>query len=208
MAAETSGATEKNITSLCLDKERIGYLKRLGRGAAWLVCALLYLIMFLFFKLSAFSLFLYPVLTILLLFNAFRDICPAAHALLNPEQRSLVLSVQTQRAHEAETPEELFQQIDADIGEDAPNFEGFYVGQCWVIGDQAMKLQRIRKVFTKTHTIQGRAKAKYELYLTDVDGNLQSAGFRKGEPMCNAAEYLKSVLPPDVEFGESAEIVV
>lgn len=126
-----------------------------------------------------------------------------------PAKSSLAQSIRSQLPYPDETPdvEELFAMVDDDLRENARWFGPVGVGQEWVLGDAANRIDRIRGIFTvdeihRHHTQTGtRTSRTLELVLIDDRWQRSATSFRSPGDLQAAAEYLALRVPGAARGG-------
>ncbi|MDE7326326.1 MAG: hypothetical protein K2N63_08635 [Lachnospiraceae bacterium] len=120
-----------------------------------------------------------------------------------PAKSSLAKSIRKQLPHPEEAPpvEELFAMVDNDLKANGEWFDTVCIGQEWVLGDAASRIDRIRAIFTvdeiHQHRTQTGIKSNRTLQLVLVDDRFQAAitTFRKPKELQAAADCLSFRVP-------------
>lgn len=88
----------------------------------------------------------------------------------------------------------LFAVIDKDIAENGQQFDYVWVGKEWVVGGEAMRIDRIRGIFTFEICI-GIDQNELEICLVDRDQNIQVTSLGVERRLDALYDYLKYLVP-------------
>ncbi|WP_371367130.1 hypothetical protein SRRS_12150 [Sporomusa rhizae] len=182
-------------------KERLRYF---GRGVAWLMLALigffgslgtLYEVLDGKIRFSAMDIGITTLLVLMCIGGGWRAALSFYRAFFS-ESGKLTQSVLSQRTDRKQKAEELFAEIDADLAQNVVAFGKLRVGSVWVMGDEAMRLDRVCGIFRETIFLVGSSpRSIYHLYLMDQDNNLQCNLMTYESDLDDAADYLSGRLP-------------
>lgn len=120
-----------------------------------------------------------------------------------PEKSTLASSIRSQLPYPDEAPpvKELFAMVDGDLKEHGQWFDGVGIGQEWVLGDAATRIDRIRGIFVvdKIHTRQtgNHTTTSRELTLILIDDRWQkwATDFKNPDELRSAADCLALRVP-------------
>jgi hypothetical protein len=152
-----------------------------GRGVAWLMLALagfvgslgtLFDVMDGKLRFSAVDIRITALLVLMCIGGGWRAVLSFYRAFFSVSGK-LTQSVLSQRTDRKQKAEELFAEIDADLAQNVVAFGKLRVGSAWVVGDEAMRLDRVCGIFTEKNFLVGNRRNIYHLYLIDRDNNLQ-----------------------------------
>lgn len=87
----------------------------------------------------------------------------------------------------------IFAIIDKDIEQDGKKFGYVYVGKDWVLGGEAMRIDRIRGIFSVK--IFGGKRREYAIFLVDDKQNLQTTNLMREKHLDELYDYLTRLLP-------------
>ena len=129
-----------------------------------------------------------------------------------PGKSALAASIRSQLPYPDEAPpvEELFAMVDADLKANGRWFDEVGIGQEWVLGEQANRIDRIRGVFvvdeTRTRRSGGRTITSRVLQLVLVDDRWQKhiTDFKKPQELRAAADCL-ALRVPDARRGANGQ---
>ncbi len=182
-------------------KERLSYL---GRGVAWLLLALMGFFGSFGNVLAAmdgktnFSAIDITIIALLIMMCIGGGRCAVLsfYRAFVSESGKLAQSVLSQRTDRKQTAEELFAEIDADLARHAVAFGKLRVGSVWVMGDEAMRLDRVCGIFKDKSLVPFNSSQRvYQLCLVDRDHNLQGNLMTSEPALDDAADYLSGRLP-------------
>lgn len=119
---------------------------------------------------------------------------------LLPEKSDLAESIRRQLKYPDEAPDvsELFAMVDRDIAESGTWFGNFAIGNEWVLGDKAMRLDRLRGIFyqiTAHRNSQGQTHFSYQIFLVDEKGVIQHNYLKTKDALLTAYGALCSRVP-------------
>ena len=122
---------------------------------------------------------------------------------LRPQKGKLARSIFTQMESYVDEEEihTLFRQIDEDVAL-GRQIGPIYIGEQWVLGEEAMRLERVRGVFGFAPK-RSRGRREFTLILVDQDDNVQTASMAS-EDLQAAQDYLAGLLPPVATGGLDA----
>ncbi len=129
-----------------------------------------------------------------------------------PAKSSLANSIRSQLPYPDEAPpvEELFAMVDGDLKENGRWFGPVGIGQEWVLGDGASKIERIRGIFVineihRHHTQTGtRTSRNMELVLVDDRGRRNGTTFQNLKDLEAAADCI-ALLVPEARRGSGSQ---
>lgn len=129
-----------------------------------------------------------------------------------PGKSALAASIRSQLPYPDEAPpvEELFAMVDADLKANGRWFDEVGIGQEWVLGEQANRIDRIRGIFVvdeiKTRRSGNRTNTQRVLQLVLVDDRWQKhiTDFKKPQELRAAADCL-ALRVPDARRGANGQ---
>ena len=129
-----------------------------------------------------------------------------------PGKSALAASIRSQLPYPDEAPpvEELFAMVDADLKANGRWFDEVGIGQEWVLGEQANRIDRIRGIFVvdeiKTRRSGNRTNTQRVLQLVLVDDRWQKhiTDFKKPQELRAAADCL-ALRVPDARRGTNSQ---
>ena len=149
----------------------------------------------LFTVLFALVALLFLLLGVYLIVTGVRDV-------LLPARSGLAKSIRAQLPHPEEAPPypELFELVDRDLVEHRA-FGSLRVGAEWVLGDRAVRLERVRGVFQKVevrYRRKGGANHLFQLILVDDRRESHITNFHSRRTLADAGAYLLTRVPAAV----------
>lgn len=131
-----------------------------------------------------------------------------------PEKSALAQSIRRQLPYPDEAPpvRELFAMVDNDLRENGQWFGRLGIGKEWVLGSTAMRIDRIRGIFTvdeiRWHSTQTgpRTSRTIELALVDNRWQCMTTGFTRPGDMRAAADCL-ALRVPDAVRGTNGQYI-
>ncbi len=138
--------------------------------------------------------------------------CTGARDTFFPGKSALANSIRGQLPYPDEAPpvEELFAMVDKDLEANGRWFDSMGIGQEWVLGELASRIDRIRGIFvvdeTRTRHSGGRATTSRVLQLVLVDDRWQKhiTDFKKPQELRAAADCL-ALRVPEARRGTNSQ---
>ena len=125
-----------------------------------------------------------------------------------PARSALAQSIRSQLPYPEEAPpvEALFAMVDKDLEAGSQWFGPVGIGQEWVLGDQAVRIDRIRGIYTvdEIHTGSRRSRRILELVLFDDRGQKAVTDFRNPSDLQAAADCL-ALRVPEAARGRNSQ---
>ncbi len=152
------------------------------------------------------------VAAVLLLAGGIYMMVTAVRDVFFPGKSRLAQSIRSQLPYPEEAPpvEELFAMVDQDLEQNGRWFDAVGIGNEWVLGEVATKIERIRGIFTvdeiHQHSTQNGTRTSRTLELVLVDDRWQKAvtDFKKPDDLQAAADYL-ALRVPEAKRGRNGQ---